>query len=118
MVSTPCDSDLFGIEIGTLDMGQTVDRIMTLIDQSVGAARRAQRRQGDPDVERRQPARRHRACPVVNADGQSVVVASRQLRRPLPEQVAESTSSSNWSNVRGERSQRLLPRCPRDVLRT
>ena len=28
------------------------------------------------------------ACPVVNADGQSVVTASRILRRPLPERVA------------------------------
>ena len=29
-----------------------------------------------------------RLCPVVNADGQSVVVASHVLRRPLPERVA------------------------------
>ena len=29
-----------------------------------------------------------RACPVVNADGQSVVIASRLLRQPLPERVA------------------------------
>ncbi len=28
------------------------------------------------------------ACPIVNADGQSVVVASRLLRQPLPERVA------------------------------
>lgn len=28
------------------------------------------------------------ACPIVNADGMSVVVASRLLRRPLPERVA------------------------------
>ena len=81
--------ELFGVEVDALTMGETVDRIMHLIDAGeqvqhvvLNAAKVVMM---DKD-----PALRDviRACPVVNADGQSVVVASRLLRRPLPERVA------------------------------
>jgi N-acetylglucosaminyldiphosphoundecaprenol N-acetyl-beta-D-mannosaminyltransferase len=81
--------DLFGVEIDALDMDQTVDRIMTLIDQNVNvqhvALNAAKVVMLSKDATLRAVIR---ACPVVNADGQSVVVASRLLRQPLPERVA------------------------------
>jgi N-acetylglucosaminyldiphosphoundecaprenol N-acetyl-beta-D-mannosaminyltransferase len=81
--------DLFGVEIDALDMAHTVDRIMSLIDQRVKvqhvALNAAKVVMVSKDAKLRAVIR---ACPVVNADGQSVVVASRLLRKPLPERVA------------------------------
>jgi N-acetylglucosaminyldiphosphoundecaprenol N-acetyl-beta-D-mannosaminyltransferase len=81
--------DLFGVEVDALDMDDTVDRIMTLIDQRVQVQHVVLNASKvvmmSKDAELRSVIR---ACPVVNADGQSVVIASRLLRRPLPERVA------------------------------
>jgi exopolysaccharide biosynthesis WecB/TagA/CpsF family protein len=81
--------DLFGIEIDALDMKATVDRIMALIDQGVQvqhvALNAAKVVMVSKDAKLRAVIR---ACGVVNADGQSVVIASRLLRQPLPERVA------------------------------
>ena len=81
--------DLFGIEIDALDMKATVDRIMALIDQRVQvqhvALNAAKVVMVSKDAKLRAVIR---ACRVVNADGQSVVIASRLLRQPLPERVA------------------------------
>ena len=80
---------LFDVEVDALDMTETVDRIMALIDQRIqvqhvvlNASKVVMLSKDDKlrDV--------IRACPVVNADGQSVVIASRLLRQPLPERVA------------------------------
>jgi N-acetylglucosaminyldiphosphoundecaprenol N-acetyl-beta-D-mannosaminyltransferase len=80
---------LFGVPVDALTMDQTVDRILELIDAGeqvqhvVLNAAKVVMMSKDPallDV--------IRACPVINADGQSVVLASRLLRRPLPERVA------------------------------
>lgn len=80
---------LFGVEVDALDMGATVDRIMALIDQGVPVQHvvlnAAKVVMLSNDARLRDVIR---ACPVVNADGQSVVVASRLLRQPLPERVA------------------------------
>ena len=81
--------DLFGVEVDALDMDDTVDRIMTLIDERVQVqhvvlnASKVVMMSNDAKLRAV-----IRACPVVNADGQSVVIASRLLRRPLPERVA------------------------------
>ncbi|MEY2414997.1 MAG: N-acetylglucosaminyldiphosphoundecaprenol N-acetyl-beta-D-mannosaminyltransferase [Ilumatobacteraceae bacterium] len=89
MIMDTVRRDLFGVEIDALDMGHTVDRIMTLIDQRVNvqhvALNAAKVVMLSKDAKLRAVVR---ACPVVNADGQSVVVASRLLRQPLPERVA------------------------------
>jgi N-acetylglucosaminyldiphosphoundecaprenol N-acetyl-beta-D-mannosaminyltransferase len=81
--------DLFGIEIDALDMKGTVDLIMRLIDQRVPvqhvALNAAKVVMVSKDAKLRAVIR---ACQVVNADGQSVVMASRLLRQPLPERVA------------------------------
>ena len=81
--------DLFGVEVDALDMDDTVDRIMTLIDQRVQVQHVVLNASKvvmmSKDAKLRSVIR---ACPVVNADGQSVVIASRLLRRPLPERVA------------------------------
>src|SRR6476659_4665090 len=81
--------DLFGVEVDALDMDDTVDRIMTLIDQHVQVQHVVLNASKvvmmSKDAKLRSVIR---ACPVVNADGQSVVIASRLLRRPLPERVA------------------------------
>jgi N-acetylglucosaminyldiphosphoundecaprenol N-acetyl-beta-D-mannosaminyltransferase len=81
--------DLFGVDIDALDMGETVDRVMALIDQRVPVQHVALNASKvvmmSNDAKLRAVIR---ACAVVNADGQSVVIASRLLRRPLPERVA------------------------------
>jgi N-acetylglucosaminyldiphosphoundecaprenol N-acetyl-beta-D-mannosaminyltransferase len=80
--------DLFGIEIDALDMKGTVDLIMRLIDGRVQvqhvALNAAKVVMVSKDAKLRAVIR---ACRVVNADGQSVVIASRLLRQPLPERV-------------------------------
>ena len=81
--------DLFGIEIDALDMKGTVDLIMRLLDQREPvqhvALNAAKVVMVSKDAKLRAVIR---ACRVVNADGQSVVIASRLLRQPLPERVA------------------------------
>jgi N-acetylglucosaminyldiphosphoundecaprenol N-acetyl-beta-D-mannosaminyltransferase len=81
--------DLFGVDIDALDMASTVDRIMTLIERGVQvqhvAINAGKVVMMSKDAKLRAVIR---ACPVVNADGQSVVIASRLLRQPLPERVA------------------------------
>jgi len=81
--------DLFGVEIDALDMSNTVDRIMTLVDRRVQVQHVAINAGKVVMMSKDDKLRAViRACPVVNADGQSVVIASRLLRRPLPERVA------------------------------
>jgi len=81
--------DLFGVEIDALDMSNTVDRIMTLIDRRVQVQHVAINAGKVVMMSKDDKLRAViRACPVVNADGQSLVIASRLLRRPLPERVA------------------------------
>jgi N-acetylglucosaminyldiphosphoundecaprenol N-acetyl-beta-D-mannosaminyltransferase len=81
--------ELFGVEVDALTMAETVDRIMHLIDAGT-QVQHVVLNAAKVVMMDKDPALRGviRACPVVNADGQSVVVASRLLRRPLPERVA------------------------------
>jgi N-acetylglucosaminyldiphosphoundecaprenol N-acetyl-beta-D-mannosaminyltransferase len=80
---------LFGVEIDALTVGQTLDRAFELVDTGVttqhvvlNAAKVVQMSKDDRlrDI--------ISSCALVNADGQSVVWASRLLGRPLPERVA------------------------------
>ncbi len=80
---------LFGVDVDALTMDETVARIMELVAAGVpvqhvvlNASKVVLMSKDDRlrDV--------IAACPIVNADGQSVVVASRLLRQPLPERVA------------------------------
>ena len=81
--------ELFGVDVDALTMDETVQRIMELVaagtpvQHVVLNASKVVMMSEDPSL-RDVIA----ACPVVNADGQSVVTASRLLRRPLPERVA------------------------------
>jgi N-acetylglucosaminyldiphosphoundecaprenol N-acetyl-beta-D-mannosaminyltransferase len=81
--------ELFGVEVDALTMDETVDRIMDLVEHGVQVqhvvlnAAKVVMMSKDPKL-----LEVIRACPVVNADGQSVVTASRLLGRPLPERVA------------------------------
>lgn len=81
--------ELLGCPIDALDMDATVERCRRLIDEgppshqiSVNAAKMVALR---TDERLRSIVR---ASPLVNADGQSVVWASRVLRSPLPGRVA------------------------------
>lgn len=80
---------MFGVEIDALDMDQTVERIAELLDpehpiQHVVLNAGKVVTMASDDRLREVIA----DCPIVNADGTSVVWASRLLRRPLPERVA------------------------------
>lgn len=81
--------ELFGVEVDALTMSATVDRIMELVAAGV-QVQHVVLNAAKVVMMSKDPALRAviDACPVVNADGQSVVVASRLLRRPLPERVA------------------------------
>ena len=80
---------LYGVDVDALTMDETVDRIMELlsgpdpVQHVVLNASKVVAMSKDPalkDV--------ISTCAVINADGMSVVVASRLLRHPLPERVA------------------------------
>jgi len=80
---------LFGVEVDALTMEQTVARIMELVTAGVPVqhvvlnASKVVMMSKDDRLKSVISA-----CPIVNADGQSVVVASRLLRQRLPERVA------------------------------
>jgi N-acetylglucosaminyldiphosphoundecaprenol N-acetyl-beta-D-mannosaminyltransferase len=80
---------LFGVEIDALTFGQTLDRAFELVDTGsktqhvvLNAAKVVHMSKDDRLREIIS------SCALVNADGQSVVWASRLLGRPLPERVA------------------------------
>ena len=80
---------VFDCAIDRLDMAQTVARCQTIVEQgtfvqqvSINAAKLVALRH---DADLREVVNR---CGLVNADGQSVVWASRLLGDPLPERVA------------------------------
>lgn len=80
---------LYGVDVDALTMGQTLERIDALVDAGkpvqhvVLNAAKVVAMTKDPNLRRVIGA-----CPIINADGASVVLASRLLRRPLPERVA------------------------------
>jgi N-acetylglucosaminyldiphosphoundecaprenol N-acetyl-beta-D-mannosaminyltransferase len=80
---------VLGCAIDRLNMAQTVARVQAIVEQgvfaqqvSINAAKLVTLKQ---DTELREVVNR---CELVNADGQSVVWASRLLGDPLPERVA------------------------------
>lgn len=80
---------LFGVDVDALTMEESVQRIMELVD--AGTPVQHVVLNASKVVMMSQDERLRdviAACPVVNADGQSVVTASRLLRRRLPERVA------------------------------
>lgn len=80
---------LFGVHIDALDAGQTLDRAFELADRGVPSQHvvlnASKVVQMDADERLREIID---GCDLVNADGASVVWASRLLGRPLPERVA------------------------------
>ena len=80
---------LFGVHIDALDAGQTLDRAFELADRGVPSQHvvlnASKVVQMDADEQLREIID---GCDLVNADGASVVWASRLLGRPLPERVA------------------------------
>lgn len=87
--AAPRRAHLFGVGVDALTMEQTLDRIDKLrasdqpVQHVVLNASKVVEMTRDPELKRIISA-----CPIVNADGMSVVVASRLLRQPLPERVA------------------------------
>ncbi|MEO7369730.1 MAG: WecB/TagA/CpsF family glycosyltransferase, partial [Ilumatobacteraceae bacterium] len=87
--ANPARAHLFGVDIDAVTMDETVDMVMRCIDDGqqvqhvvLNAAKIVAM---SKDAALREVIA---ACPIVNADGMSVVVASRLLRQPLPERVA------------------------------
>ncbi len=88
MSGTTLRRRLFGVEVDALTMGETLDRVDELsithppVQHVVLNASKVVAMSKDPAL-REVIA----SCPVINADGMSVVLASKLLRRPLPERV-------------------------------
>ena len=81
--------DVLGCLVDVLDMKQSVDRCLRLVDDRAGAQHVVVN--AAKLVEYRRDARMASiidSCAIVNADGQAVVWAARALGRPLPERVA------------------------------
>ena len=81
--------DVCGLPVHPLTLAGSVDAAVRLIEDDtphqhvvINAAKVVQARR-DPEL-----ARIIRSCSLINADGQSIVWASRILGRPLPERVA------------------------------
>ena len=88
-MASPCRVELFGTPVDAMTMAETVASIREMTQLGtphqhvvLNAAKVVQL---DRDPRLREVIRR---CDVINADGMSVVWASRVLRRPLPERVA------------------------------
>jgi N-acetylglucosaminyldiphosphoundecaprenol N-acetyl-beta-D-mannosaminyltransferase len=81
--------DLFGVPIDALTLGETVQLCMDAVETGelleVGVVNAAKIVKMRGDAALRDAVT---GCDVIVADGQSVVWASRVLRRPLPERVA------------------------------
>jgi N-acetylglucosaminyldiphosphoundecaprenol N-acetyl-beta-D-mannosaminyltransferase len=81
--------DLFGVPLDALTLGETVQLCMQAVDKGelleVGVVNAAKIVKMRNDAALRDAVT---GCDVIVADGQSVVWASRVLRRPLPERVA------------------------------
>src|SRR4051794_5560606 len=80
--------DLFGVPLDALTLGETVQLCMDAVETGelleVGVVNAAKIVKMRSDVALRDAVT---GCDVIVADGQSVVWASRVLRRPLPERV-------------------------------
>jgi N-acetylglucosaminyldiphosphoundecaprenol N-acetyl-beta-D-mannosaminyltransferase len=80
--------EMFGIAVDALTMEQTVDRVRTVVEAGVPKQHVVVNANKIVEICRNEPLRDIiRSCDLVNADGTSVVLASRFLRRPLPERV-------------------------------
>ena len=80
---------LFSVNIDALTMDETVQRIMDLVAEGESVQHVVLNASKVVMMSKDEQLRKViAACPIVNADGQSVVVASRLLRRRLPERVA------------------------------
>ncbi len=82
-------SSIFGVEIDALDMTATLDRAFQLADSGT-PSQHVVLNAGKVVLMSKDDRLREiiAACELVNADGASVVWASRILRQPLPERVA------------------------------
>lgn len=87
--ATPPRRDLFGLPLDALTLGQTVQLCMSAVEKGelleVGVVNAAKIVKLRHDTALRDAVL---GCDLIVADGQSVVWASRVLRRPLPERVA------------------------------
>src|ERR1700730_15700181 len=82
-------SRLYGVDVDALTMDETVDRIMELLSGR-DPVQHVVLNASKVVAMSKDPALKHviSTCAVINADGMSVVVASRLLRQALPERVA------------------------------
>jgi N-acetylglucosaminyldiphosphoundecaprenol N-acetyl-beta-D-mannosaminyltransferase len=81
--------NLFGVPVDALTMDETLDRVFDLADRHGVAQHVVLNAAKVVQMNRDEPLRRVIAgCDLVNADGSSVVWASRILGTPLPERVA------------------------------
>ena len=81
-------SRLFGVDVDALTMDETLDRILELRDGGEPVQHVVLNASKVVAMSKDERLKQVIAgCPIVNADGMSVVAASRLLRRPLPERV-------------------------------
>jgi N-acetylglucosaminyldiphosphoundecaprenol N-acetyl-beta-D-mannosaminyltransferase len=81
--------ELFDVQIDALTLDETVDRARSIVRSAVPSQHVVVNAAKLVEVAKNQPLRDIiRSCAIVNADGMSVVWASRILRKPLPERVA------------------------------
>ncbi|MEY2959228.1 MAG: hypothetical protein RLZZ01_1796 [Actinomycetota bacterium] len=80
--------ELFGVDVDALDMSASVDRVFQIVDRRRPTQHVVLNAAKVVDMERRPELREVVGrCGMVNADGASVVWASRILGRPVPERV-------------------------------
>lgn len=80
--------ELFGVDVDALDMSASVDRVFQIVDRRRPTQHVVLNAAKVVDMERRPELREVVGrCGMVNADGASVVWASRVLGRPVPERV-------------------------------
>jgi N-acetylglucosaminyldiphosphoundecaprenol N-acetyl-beta-D-mannosaminyltransferase len=88
-VETPRRVSLFGVDVDALTLDETVDRAFELADSGAACQHVVLNAAKVVEMANNERLRDIVArCDLVNADGQSVVWASRVLGRPLPERVA------------------------------
>ncbi len=87
--TTPPRVELFGVEVDALTMSRTIERIDELLDSGVPVQHVVINAAKVVAISENEQLRSVISnCPIVNADGTSVVWASKLLHRPLPERVA------------------------------
>ena len=86
---TPTRVRMYGVDVDAITIDETVDLVMASLSANQAVQHVVLNAAKIVAMSKDEDLRRVISdCKIVNADGMSVVVASRILRRPLPERVA------------------------------